>query len=567
MSSEPKLQNIEFFDNQSTPVIILDYNQEILYTNNSFKCTFGVIKNLDRFSSRFFFDICLLNTENIENHNPIMFALSSKETFFAQTVYQTNKNEYLNFDINSYSAPKITVITFTDTTAKYKYDGLLHNFNELKNEYAELLAENQKYSQIQQKAQSQAIKMALLNRFTNLIRESVNIDKIITSALKELCSLLGGFKAYFASSEDFGYKIRQIYPAKYLSESEKKISFDESINRAINARNHHISHCLKEYNESTERFKTNADRIIMPVYQQSKLLGILVVLSYQNISLSQEDDVLKSIALQLANTLVQASLFEQINAQNIKLEEALTELKETQLHLINSEKMASLGQLIAGVAHEINTPLASINSNNSILERLIKKIEQTTANDSLIETFKELNTIDKEAIKRISKIVTSLKQFVRLDEAELQLADINKELDLTLDLIRHETKNRIEIEKNYGEIEPIYCYPNMLNQVFMNILINACQSIEGNGQITITTDKNKIEGSKHLTIKIKDTGCGISEKDKEKIFQAGYTSKGVGVGTGLGLAITKKIVEKHKGRITFESETENGTEFIINIPY
>ena len=557
------MQNIKFFDNQTTPVIVLDYNKEVIYTNNSFKRMFGVIKNIERFASRFFFDICLLDSENIGKQNPITFAVESKESFFAQTTYQINKNEYLNFDVHSYTTQKIIVITFTDTTAQNRYNSLLQNLMELKEDYTELLKENHKYSEIQQKAQSQAIKMALLNRFANIIRESVDINKIINSALRELSTLLGGFKAYFATNEQLNYKIKTVTPSKYSNEIDRIISFDDDITRTITSKNPHVSRCLKEYNESTERFKTNTYRIIIPIFHQSNLLGIIVVLSYQNISLTHDEDVLKAISLQLANALVQASLFEQINEQNIQLEETLKELKETQIQLINSEKMASLGQLIAGVAHEINTPLASINSNNSIIEKLIKKLEQSIENPTLTDTFKEINSLDKEAIKRISKIVMSLKQFVRLDEAELQSADINKEIDLTLDLMRHETKNKIEIIKNYGNIREIKCYPNMLNQVFMNLLMNACQSIEHKGIITITTIDNKTD----LLIKISDTGCGINPEHKDKIFQAGFTSKGVGVGTGLGLAITKKIVEKHNGTIDFKSETGKGTEFFVTIPY
>ena len=217
--------------------------------------------------------------------------------------------------------------------------------------------------------------------------------------------------------------------------------------------------------------------------------------------------------------------------------------------------MASLGQLVAGVAHEINTPVASIKSNNEIATKLISKLPEDQA-----ELLKEINNIDKEAIARINRLVISLRKFVRLDEAELQEADINKEIDLTLDLIRHETKNRITIIKNYGEIPPIKCYPNMLNQVFMNILVNATHAIENKGSITIDTDFTNNE----LIVKIKDDGCGI--KEPEKIFFAGYTTKGVGVGTGLGLAISQKIIEKHEGKISVNSTLGIGSEFIITIP-
>jgi len=157
-------------------------------------------------------------------------------------------------------------------------------------------------------------------------------------------------------------------------------------------------------------------------------------------------------------------------------------------------------------------------------------------------------------------LTDTLKKFVRLDEAELQEADINKEIDLTLDLIRHETKNRIEIVKNYAKLPPVKCYPNMLNQVFMNILVNAAHSIKDRGTITIDTDCR----DKNLIVKIKDTGCGIKEPDK--IFFAGYTTKGAGVGTGLGLAISQKIIEKHKGKIGVKTKINEGSEFCITIP-
>ena len=144
----------------------------------------------------------------------------------------------------------------------------------------------------------------------------------------------------------------------------------------------------------------------------------------------------------------------------------------------------------------------------------------------------------------------------------MQEANINNEIDLTLEIIRHETKNKVEIEKHYGEIPLIKCYSNMLHQVFTNILVNACQAIEKTGKITISTELKE----KNLEIKIKDNGKGIPKENLQNIFTAGFTTKGVGVGTGLGLAISQKIIDKHHGKISVISEVGIGSEFIITIP-
>jgi two-component system NtrC family sensor kinase len=336
----------------------------------------------------------------------------------------------------------------------------------------------------------------------------------------------------------------------------KKITFDALVMKQLGAHRTSISYSLMEYVGAIP-FKQSVLRIIVPIYHMQKMIGTLVLLSYQKRELNEELEILEAVSSQLGNAIIRAELYQK-NAKNVReLKKTLEELKETQLQLIHSEKMASLGQLVAGVAHEINTPVASIKSNNSIISKLISKIEQ----EDLKEMFMEINSLDNQAIQRISNIVVSLKKFVRLDESELQEANINKELDLTLDLIRHETKNKIEVVKNYGEIPPIRCYPNMLNQVFTNILVNACQAIENDGKITITTEfDNNI-----LTVKIKDTGRGIPRENLNKIFTAGFTTKNVGVGTGLGLAISQKIIDKHNGKIKVNSEVGVGTEFIITI--
>ena len=245
------------------------------------------------------------------------------------------------------------------------------------------------------------------------------------------------------------------------------------------------------------------------------------------------------------------------------MEKTLTELKDTQLQLINSEKMASVGQLVSGVAHEINTPLASINSNSSMISRLLK--DKDVLSKEQIDLLSDLNSIDIEAVQRISNIVKSLKRFVRLDEAEFQEADINKEIDLTLKLMTHELKNNIKVEKNYGEIPSVMCSVNMLNQVFMNLLVNACHSFLDSNKDAIISIFTDIENG-NLIVKIKDNGCGMSLETQNKIFNVGFTTKQKGIGTGLGLSISKKIVELHKGTITFVSKEGFGTEFKISIP-
>lgn len=550
------MEKFEFFSKFNDAVIIINEKKEVLFKNNAFKRTFKDFVNLDKFSHQLSFDICLLDGDNMETYSPIYQAIKSPENFYASVTYQNLQKEAYYYNITAIKRSRYVVIFFSDVSAQIWLKTLQKEHETLSNNYKKLYEENKNFIKIKQKAQAQAIKMVLINKISNSIRESIDTSEIILSALKELSSMFGAFKIYYASAQDHSFKIEQINPA-YKKDIGTVITFDERTYESIANKQLVVSSCLKEY-ASADNFNKCAFRIIVPIYHLDKLLGIIVILSYHKRELNDEIDILESIAAQFGNAIIQASLFDQINKKNDQLQEALQELKDTQLQLINAEKMVSLGQLIAGVAHEINTPLASINSNNSIIAKFIKKID----NEDIAQTLKEINELDHEAVTRISNMVKSLKQFVRLDEAELQEADINKELDLTLDLIRHETKNKIEVIKDYRRLPMIKCYPNMLNQVFMNILVNACQSIEKSGKIFIGTDYQ----NNNLSVKIKDTGKGIAPDKIDKIFTAGYTTKGVGVGTGLGLAISQKIVQKHQGQITVNSEAGVGTEFIITIP-
>ncbi len=278
---------------------------------------------------------------------------------------------------------------------------------------------------------------------------------------------------------------------------------------------------------------------------------------------------------------------EQLNVQKEELGAALENLRQSQYQLIQSEKLASLGHLVAGIAHEINNPVNFISVGVDSLSTNLDEIEQVldiyheispaNVEEKLkeIEVLKEkveyreaLSEIEKliESIKngtkRTTEIVKGLRTFSRLDEDIIKTADIHEGLDSTLILLHNKYKNRIEIKKIYGDIPQIECYPGQLNQVFMNILSNAIDAIENTGTITITTFK--INGQ--IKISIKDTGRGIPEEFKERIFEPFFTSKEIGKGTGLGLSISHGIIEKLKGSIEVRSNVEKGSEFIIVLP-
>ena len=552
--------DFSLYNNFFSAILILDSKQKIVFKNVVFVKTFGNVKNLEKFSNCFSFDVCVLDSDNLLAANPVNFAILSKESFSTTALYQKTKDQILNFQITSFDKDNYKIIAFKNITNDILYEESEKKYAFIRQQYLNLAEENKQYANLQQKAQTQALKLALMHRVSNVIRESMDINKIINSTLKELFNLFAAIKVYYVELKNNYYCIDSVYPEKFSSILGEKVEFSAESQNFVKTKSIRVNSCIKEYLYSEITYPVLVTRIIVPVYRMHEVLGILMIYTNQKYFDESQNDVLQSIASQLASAIVQASLFFEIKQKNEALEKTLNELKETQLQLINSEKMASLGQLVAGVAHEINTPLGSINANNDILNKMLSKLSQSCDNQLIVENIQNINKIDKEAIKRISGIVQCLKRFVRLDESELQSADINDELDLTLELIKHETKNRIEVVKNYGKIPQIKCYPNMLNQVFMNILVNACQSIKDKGTITITTEyKNNT-----LFVKIKDTGSGIDDGIKEKLFNAGTTTKKLG--TGLGLAISQKIIEKHNGKIYFETQKAVGTEFIIEIP-
>lgn len=262
-----------------------------------------------------------------------------------------------------------------------------------------------------------------------------------------------------------------------------------------------------------------------------------------------------------------------------QLEQKLEELKNTQATLIHSAKMASLGQLVAGVAHELNNPIGFIYSNiahlREYIEKLqkvweaaekdpknLEKIKKEIDYDYILEDLPKLIASCEDGARRTRDIVLGLRNFSRLDEAQLKRVDLKEGLQNTLKLLASEIKNKITVHEEYGNVGPVRCFASQINQVFMNIISNGAQAVEKKGDIWIKT----WEKSGFAHISIKDSGPGIPKNAMDKIFDPFFTTKPVGQGTGLGLSISYGIVQKHGGEIKVKSEVGKGTEFIIKIP-
>lgn len=278
-------------------------------------------------------------------------------------------------------------------------------------------------------------------------------------------------------------------------------------------------------------------------------------------------------------------------AESVQLATSLeflnAELKSTQSQMLQREKMASIGQLAAGVAHEINNPIGFVSSNLRSLDKYIKKLIgyletlETHLKEQLPEGWQEIKAERKklkiafliedctdlieeslDGSERVRKIVQNLKTFSRVDQAEEQLADLNECLESTIAIVWNEIKYKATLEKELADLPDLHCNPQELNQVFTNILVNAAQAIEKNGLIKI---RSWLDGDV-VKISFQDNGSGIAVENQEKIFEPFFTTKPVGEGTGLGMSISYEIVKKHGGDIQLESEMGQGTIFTLSFP-
>jgi signal transduction histidine kinase len=297
----------------------------------------------------------------------------------------------------------------------------------------------------------------------------------------------------------------------------------------------------------------------------------------------------RAVELFMADRQQLAAANQALEAERARQDELIKKLAQAQSQLLQSEKMASIGQLAAGVAHEINNPIGFVNSNLGSLQRYMNdlfsilsayeagecelKAETLVALDKLkreidISFLREdvvsLLTESMDGMQRVKHIVQDLKNFSHVDESEKQWANLERGLDSTLNVARNEFKHKAEVIKEYAGIPEIECMPSQLNQVFMNLIVNAAHAIESHGTITLRTGQEEGEGK--VWVEVQDTGAGIKPEHLGRIFDPFFTTKPVGQGTGLGLSLSYGIVQKHDGRISVKSEVGVGSVFRVTLP-
>ncbi|MDX2242686.1 MAG: PAS domain S-box protein [Leptolyngbyaceae cyanobacterium bins.302] len=485
-------------------------------------------------------------------------------------------------------------------------------------------------------------RQALLNQLANQIRNSLDLNTVIATAMQSIRELLEidhcCFAWYNSESSALTWELIQearpdhvstklgSYPVSLVGPIDQRL-FNQEVLRIDN-----VEHYAEPIHQAFLRQINCKSELLLPLQTHSGRVGMIICLIYDSPRLWTDNavELLSAVGAQLAIAIDQAELYAQTRLKSQELEHALQELQRTQAQVVQSEKMSSLGQLVAGIAHEINNPVNFIHGNLAhadeymqdlldllqLYQREYPNVTPAIANkreevdvEFLSEDLPRLLSSMKVGTDRIREIVKSLRLFSRLDEAEVKPVDIHEGIDSTLMILHNRIKARsdhpeIQIIKNYGNLPAVECYAGQLNQVFMNILVNAIDALE-ESFVTRHSSVGKVDSPRindrsvehsrcnqeHTTndhrpmtipaitistaminprqvqISIADNGSGMPELVKQRIFDPFFTTKPVGKGTGMGMSISYQIItEKHNGTLECHSTPGTGTKFVIHIP-
>jgi signal transduction histidine kinase/HAMP domain-containing protein len=454
---------------------------------------------------------------------------------------------------------------------------------------------------------------------SELSKSMLDGDRLLQEAVKLVQS---GFAVSYVQIYLWDEATGQLQPRASAEEADASVnalqhpislSWDWSL-VAIAARRFEAQVC-HDLSQSPAAQLNYRSQVAVPLVNRGILLGVLDIQDEQPHRFSESDqETFNTLAGQIATALENARLFQAVQAAEMQyrdqaqeLQQTIQELQQAQANLVQSEKMSSLGQMVAGVAHEINNPINFIYANLSYLNQYqidlfkllqlyqqhyptpsqdIQREQENIDLNFLTQDFSQILTSMKVGAERIRKIVLSLRNFARLDEAEMKPVDLHEGIESTLVILQSQLKEQdhrpaIEIIREYGKLPLLECYAGQLNQVFMNILVNAIDAIDtkmftrakSEGSVKIKTQETlsiKIRTThedNYIFVRFSDNGIGMSEQTQGKLFDPFFTTKAVGKGTGLGLSVSYQIVtEQHQGQIYCSSEFGTGSEFVLQLP-